>query len=81
MLVRCSRKDDSVSSKRNVEVSECGEQIYQNTITTRKLNKGPMKIRLDDLLPEGNVRTSDIEISLTEDGEVELKFDYRPDQE
>lgn len=70
--VKCSNQSNDSSSEQKTVVQEGGEVIYENKISMKRQKKDSATIRIGDLIPEGNVRTSDIEMCLSRDAQVQL---------
>ena len=79
--VKCSNQGNDSSSEQKTVVEEGGEVIYENKISMKRQKKDSITIRIGDLIPEGNIRTSDIEMCLSRDAQVQLQLKYRPDDD
>ncbi len=74
-------KEDDNRSEQKTVVEEDGEIIYENKVSRKRQKKDSVSVNIGDLIPEGNVHTSNIELCLSTDAHVELKLKYRPDDE
>ena len=79
--VKCSNQSNDSSSEQKTVVEEGGEVIYENRISMKRQKKDTITIRIGDLIPEGNIRTSDIEMCLSRDAQVQLQLKYCPDDD
>ena len=62
-------------------VEEDGEIIYENNISRKRQRKDSVTVNIGELIPEGNVHTSNIELRLSKEALVELKLKYSPEDE
>lgn len=82
ILVKCTKKgDNNASCEQETIVCENGDMIYKNSLCQKRQTKDTMVVKIGDLLPQGQVKTSSIELCISKEAQVELKFKYKPDGE
>ena len=59
-------------------VQEDGEEIYRNSVERKRQRKESMMVNIGELLPEGSVSISDLQLKLEKGAEIELKLKYSP---
>ena len=77
-LVKCKRNEQDSSSQQEVTVKEDGEEIYRNSVERKRQRKESMMVNIGELLPEGSVSISDMQLKLEKGAEIELKLKYSP---
>ena len=79
IIIKCSRSDNNDISERETMITEDGENIFKNSVSRKRQKQDDlMVINVDDVVPAGKVDTSNIQLSLSTGGQVELKFKYNP---
>ncbi|MCG8113682.1 MAG: hypothetical protein N0E59_23265, partial [Candidatus Thiodiazotropha taylori] len=76
--IRCSKQNSGKLSEQSTVVEEDGEVIFENKISRKNQKEDEMIVNLHDIIPEGQVQTSDIELKLKRGAVVELNFKYCP---
>ena len=79
--VLCKQEKKDNSSESVTKVTENGEEIYANSVVRKRQKVDNVNINLGDLIPEGSVRISDIQLQLIGEGNVELKLSYRTEDD
>ena len=79
--VLCKQEKKDNSSESVTKVTENGEEIYANSVVRKRQKVDNVNINLGDLIPEGSVRISDIQLQLIGEGNVELKLRYRTEDD
>ena len=77
-LVKCKRNEQDSSSQQEVIVQEDGEEIYRNSVERKRQRKESMMVNIGELLPEGSVSISDIQLKLEKGAEIKFKLKYSP---
>ena len=81
LIIKCTKHDGEKCSEQESVVEEVGEIIYENSISRTRQRKDSVTVNIGERIPEGNVRTSNIELRLSKEAMVELKLKYRPEDE
>lgn len=79
-LVKCKRNEQGNASQQEIMVIEDGEEIYKNSVERKRQHKESMVVNIGELLPEGSVSVSDIQLKLDKGTEIELKLKYSPQE-
>lgn len=77
-MVKCKRNEQDSSSQQEVTVQEDGEEIYKNSVERKRQHKESMLVNIGELLPEGSVSISDMQLKLEKGAEIEFKLKYSP---
>ena len=77
-MVKCKRNEQDSSSQPEGTVQEDGEEIYRNSVERKRQRKESMMVNIGELLPEGSVSISDMQLKLEKGAEIELKLKYSP---
>ena len=76
--VKCVKRNINDGSEQEIRGNENGEEIYKNSISQRRKKKSKMVVNVGDLVPEGNVKTINVQLILSKGAEVELNLKYCP---
>ena len=79
--VVCKLKKKDASSESVTKVTENGEEIYANSTVRKRQKVDNVNINFGDLIPEGSVWISDIQLQLIREGNVELKLRYHTEDD
>ena len=78
--VKCVKRNINDGSEQEIRVNENGEEIYKNSISQRRKKESKMVVNVGDLVPEGNIKTTNVQLILSKGAEVELNLKYWPSE-
>ena len=73
--MKCVKEKDS---GHETVITENGDEIYKSCIVNKRLKKEAVELNLSELIPDGQIKMSDIKLHVYKGSKVELSVTYCP---
>ena len=73
--MKCVKENES---GHETVITKNGDEIYKSCIVNKRLKKEAVELNLGELIPYGQIKTSDIKLQVYKGSKVELSVTYCP---